>query len=632
VTAAFDSLRKTAAAEWDALAASPVPVVSVGTATCGRSAGAGDTLAALRHEAEARGLACRFVEVGCLGPCYAEPLVTVQRPGEPTVCFSAVDKAGARQVVAWMAGEALPAKYVFATTGPARLPDVPDLMETPMMRGQVRRVLRNCGVIDPRDIRHAVARGAYAGLERALGMDTPARLAELERSGLRGRGGAGFPVWRKWKTCAEAGGGAKYVVCNADEGDPGAFMNRSLLEGDPHSVLEGMAIAGLTIGAAEGYVYCRAEYPLALERLRLAIRQAEEAGFLGADALGPGRPFHIRVKEGAGAFVCGEETALLASIEGRRGMPRPRPPFPAVSGLWGCPTTINNVETLASAALIFRNGADWFAEHGTAKSKGTKTFALVGNVKRPGLVEVPLGTTLRTMIFDIGGGVAGEHRFKAVQTGGPSGGCLPDAQLDIPVDYESLQAAGTIMGSGGVVVMDERTCMVDFARYFLDFAVDESCGKCGPCRLGTTQLLRILEDVTQGNGSEDDVELLEGLARNVARGSLCGLGTSAPNPVLSTLRYFRDEYLAHVRDHRCPALACRDYISYTIEEAKCAGCTVCAGLCPVEGITGVRKGAHHIDSAVCIRCGVCSNSCNFGAVKTVNRVDQQLPAEGATSS
>lgn len=623
MTDTFGELRRAATAEWDALVGSEVPVVSVGAATCGRSAGAMDTLAALRDEVERRGVACRFVEVGCLGPCYAEPLVTVQRHGQPTVCFASVDKVGARQIAAFIAGEPMPAKYVFATTGDARLPDIPDLMETPMMRGQVRRVLRNCGVIDPCDIRHAVARGGYAGLERARGMDPAARLTELERSGLRGRGGAGFPVARKWKTCADTPSDTRYVVCNADEGDPGAFMNRSLLEGDPHSVLEGMAIAGLTVGAAEGIIYCRAEYPLALARLRLAIGKAEEAGLLGPDALGPGRPFHIRVKEGAGAFVCGEETALLASIEGRRGTPRPRPPFPAVSGLWGRPTTINNVETLASAALIFRNDAAWFAEYGTAKSKGTKTFALVGNVKRPGLVEVPLGTTLRQMIFDIGGGVAGDHRFKAVQTGGPSGGCLPEGSLDIPVDYESLQAAGTIMGSGGVVVMDERTCMVDFARYFLDFAVDESCGKCGPCRLGTHQLLRILEDITQGRGTEADIELLEELGRTVARGSLCGLGTSAPNPVLSTLRYFRDEYVAHVRSRRCPAHACRDYISYEIDESECTGCTVCSGLCPVQGISGVRKGAHSIDSAVCIRCGVCSNSCNFGAVHTVDRAQPQ---------
>jgi len=621
MTSNFEQAQQSAAKAWEDLASGDTPVVTVGTATCGRSAGALETLAFLREDVAGRGLECRFVEVGCLGPCYAEPLVTVQRPGQATVCFASVDRMGARKIAAYLAGEDLPRKYVFATTGSERIPDVPDLMDTPMMKGQVRRVLRNCGVIDPGDLRHSLARGGYGGLQTAFEMDSAARLAELERSGLRGRGGAGFPLSRKWGFCIEAPGDTKYIVCNADEGDPGAFMNRSLLEGDPHAVLEGMIIAGLTIGAAEGYIYCRAEYPLALARLDVAIRQAEEAGFLGPDALGPGRPFRIQVKEGAGAFVCGEETALIASLEGRRGMPRPRPPFPAVSGLWGCPTVINNVETLASVGLIFQNGADWYAEYGTENSKGTKTFALVGNVLRPGLVEVPLGTTLRQMVFDIGGGVSGKHRFKAVQTGGPSGGCLPEDKLDIPVDYESLQAAGTIMGSGGIVVMDERTCMVDFARYFLDFAVDESCGKCGPCRLGTWQLLRILEDITQGKGSIADIDLLEELSHSIMRGSLCGLGTSAPNPVLTTLRYFRDEYVAHVESQTCPALACRDYISYEIDNELCTGCTVCAGLCPVEGIAGARKSDHHINEAVCTKCGVCSNSCTFDAVKTVNRVD-----------
>ena len=618
MTTTFEPLRRMANEAWASREADDAALVLVGTATCGRSAGALETLGVLREEVAGYGIPCRFVEVGCLGPCYAEPLVTVRRPGEATVIFAAVDKMGARRVAAYLAGGELPTSLVFATTGEDRVPGVPDLMETPMMKGQVRRVLHNCGVIDPRDIHHSVARGGYSGLQRALEIGREASLAELERSGLRGRGGAGFPVWRKWTFCIEAPGEVKYVVCNADEGDPGAFMNRSLLEGDPHALLEGMLIAGHVIGASEGFIYCRAEYPLALERLAMAIGQAELAGLLGPDALGPGRPFRIRVKEGAGAFVCGEETALIASLEGARGMPRPRPPFPAVSGLWGRPTIINNVETLASVALILQHGADWYGEYGTEKSKGTKTFALVGNVERPGLVEVPLGTPLRQMIFDIGGGVAHGRRFKAVQTGGPSGGCLPEHQLDIPVDYESLQEAGTIMGSGGIVVMDERTCMVDFARYFLDFAVDESCGKCGPCRLGTRQLLRILEDITQGKGSASDIELLEELGRNVMRGSLCGLGATAPNPVLTTLRYFRDEYVAHVEMQICPALACRDYIAYEIDEEKCTGCTACARLCPVDGIAGEKKGPHQINRSVCTKCGVCSSTCTFGAVDTVN--------------
>jgi NADH-quinone oxidoreductase subunit F len=618
MTTDFEQARQAACEEWERLASGATPVVAVGTATCGRSAGALETLEVLRKEV---GPECEFVEVGCLGPCYAEPLVTVALPGQPTVCFGSVDARGARRVASYIAGGELPQDLAFATIGACSVPGVPDLMNAPMMKGQVRRVLRNCGVVDPGNIGHSLARGAYSGLQRAMGLDRDALIAELDRSGLRGRGGAGFPVSRKWRFCIDAPGDTKYIICNADEGDPGAFMNRSLLEGDPHALLEGMIIAGLAIGAAEGFIYCRAEYPLALERLATAIGQAEDAGLLGPDALGPGRPFTIRVKEGAGAFVCGEETALIASLEGHRGMPRPRPPFPAVSGLWGCPTVINNVETLASVALIFRNDAAWYAEHGTGKSKGTKTFALVGNVLRPGLIEVPLGTTLREMIFDIGGGVAGGHRFKAVQTGGPSGGCLPESQLDIPVDYESLQEAGTIMGSGGIVVMDERTCMVDFARYFLDFAADESCGKCGPCRLGTRQLLRILEDITQGQGALSDIELLDGLSRNVMRGSLCGLGQSAPNPVLTTLRYFRDEYVAHVETRTCPALACRDFIAFEIDGEKCTGCTACAALCPVDGISGAREHLHAINSAVCIKCGVCSDTCSFDAVETVNAVD-----------
>ena len=620
MTASFEHAQDVAREEWERLTSADTPVVSVGTATCGRSAGALETLRALREETAGRGIECRFVEVGCIGFCYAEPLVTVQRPGGPTVCFAPVDKKGARKIAGWLAGGDLPVELALATMGPEQVPGIPDFAATPMMKGQVRRVLRNCGVVDPCNINHCLARGGYTGLRRALTLEREALLGELEASGLRGRGGAGFPVWRKWTFCIDAPGDTKYLICNADEGDPGAFMNRSLLEGDPHAVLEGMLIAGLTIGAAEGFIYCRAEYPLALERLGIAIRQAEEAGLLGRDAFGPGRPFRIRVKEGAGAFVCGEETALIASIEGARGMPRPRPPFPAVQGLWGRPTIINNVETLASVGLIFREGAAWFAEHGTERSKGTKTFALVGNVKRPGLVEVPLGTTLRQMIFDIGGGVADDRRFKAVQTGGPSGGCVPEDKLDIPVDYESLQEVGTIMGSGGIVVMDERTCMVDFARYFLDFAVDESCGKCGPCRLGTRQLLRILEDITLGKGTEEDIELLEEVGRGVMHGSLCGLGATAPNPVLTTLRYFREEYLAHVRLQICPASACRQFIAYEIDEAKCTGCTVCAGMCPVEGISGDRKQAHKIDKALCTKCGVCSDTCTFDAVQTVNAV------------
>jgi NADH-quinone oxidoreductase subunit F/NADP-reducing hydrogenase subunit HndC len=409
----------------------------------------------------------------------------------------------------------------------------------------------------------------------------------------------------------------KYIICNADEGDPGAFMNRSLLEGDPHAVLEGMLIGGYALGAGTGYIYCRAEYPLALERLRVALAQAEELGLLGDDILGSGFSFHIKIKEGAGAFVCGEETALIASIEGKRGMPRPRPPFPAIAGLWGKPTIINNVETLACVSLIVRNGADWFAQYGTAESKGTKTFALVGQVKRPGLIEVPLGITLREMIFDIGGGVLEDRPFKAVQTGGPSGGCIPASMLDTPVDYDSLKAAGSIMGSGGMVVMDDTTCMVDFARYFLDFTQKESCGGCVPCRLGTRQMHDILTDLTEGNGRPGDVELLMEIAEGVACGSLCGLGQTAPNPVLTTIRCFRDEYQAHLEDKSCPAGTCKPLFQYRIDGELCKGCRVCQKNCPAEAIAGELKGVHRVIVEKCIKCGACFEVCRTGAVVKV---------------
>ena len=557
--------------EWDRLHHSQKPRILVGTATCGRSAGAGEVLERFREKLAEHGLDCQIMEVGCIGLCYAEPIVCVSKPPRPTICYAEVTPEKATQIVeAYLLGDdPLPA-YALGTIGDGRIDGIPPLFETPVFKPQVRRTLRNCGFIDPTQISHYIANGGYSGLVKALNMGPRQIIEEIKNSGLRGRGGAGFPTWRKWQFCRDAPGEQKYLVCNADEGDPGAFMNRSLLEGDPHAVLEGMLIAGHAIGAGEGYVYCRAEYPLALERLRVALKQAEEHGLLGDDVLGSGFSFHIKIKEGAGAFVCGEETALIASIEGRRGMPRPRPPFPAVSGLWGKPTIINNVETLASAALILQNGAEWFAQYGTEKSKGTKTFALVGKVKRTGLVEVPLGITLREMIFDIGGGTLDDKPFKAVQTGGPSGGCIPRALLDTPVDYDSLQAAGTIMGSGGMVVMDEGTCMVDFARYFLDFAQKESCGECVPCRLGTKQLLTILEDITRGKGRPEDIDLLLELSQGIKKGSLCGLGQTAPNPVLTTIRYFRDEYEAHIYRKRCPAVVCKELIS-----------SPCQHICPI---------------------------------------------------
>lgn len=480
---------------------------------------------------------------------------------------------------------------------------------------EVRVVLRNCGNIDPENIEDYIAEDGYQALAKVLTSMTPDQVIdEIMASGLRGRGGAGFPTGKKWQLTRAAPGDVKYVVCNADEGDPGAFMNRRVLEGDPHSVLEGMIIAAYAIGASQGYIYCRAEYPLAVHTLEIAIRQAREFGFLGENILGSDFSFDIEVRMGAGAFVCGEETALMASIEGRRGEPRPRPPFPSVRGLWGRPTNINNVETYANVPQIILRGADWFAGMGTEKSKGTKTFAIAGDVKNTGLIEVPLGITLREVIYDVGGGIKNDKAFKAVQTGGPMGGCLPADALDLPVDYESLTAAGALMGSGGMIVMDEDTCMVDIARFFMEFTQDESCGKCVPCRIGTRRILEILQRICDGQGQDGDIERLEKLCEQIRTGSLCGLGQGAPNPVISTLKHFRSEYEAHIYEKRCPAKVCRGLIRYEIMPDLCPGCMVCARNCPVGAISGERRQPHVIDPEVCIRCGICTQVCNFNAI------------------
>jgi len=446
------------------------------------------------------------------------------------------------------------------------------------------------------------------------GMSPDDVISEVLKSGLRGRGGAGFPTGRKWALARDVVGEEKYIICNADEGDPGAFMNRRVLEGDPHSVVEGMIIAAYAIGATRGYIYCRAEYPIAVSTLRIAIDQAREMGFLGENIFGTGWNFDLEVRMGAGAFVCGEETALMSSIEGKRGEPRPRPPFPAQRGLWGKPTNINNVETYANVPQIILRGADWYASMGTEKSKGTKTFALAGDVRRTGLIEVPLGITLREIVYDVGGGIKDDKAFKAIQTGGPMGGCIPVEYLDMPVDYESLAKVGSIMGSGGMIVMDDETCMVDIARFFMEFTQDESCGKCTPCRVGTRRILEILQRICNGEGKEDDIETLEMLCAEIKADSLCGLGQGAPNPVESTLRFFRDEYEAHIREKRCPAKVCRALIRYEILPDSCTGCTVCARNCPVNAITGERKQPHFIDPDTCIRCGICMQVCNFNAI------------------
>lgn len=481
---------------------------------------------------------------------------------------------------------------------------------------EIRTVLRNCGKIDPNNIEDYIAEEGYMSLAKVITELTPEETIDLvARSGLRGRGGAGFPVAKKWQITRNVQDWPKYITCNADEGDPGAFMNRRVLEGDPHSVIEGMIIAAYAIGASHGYIYCRAEYPIAVRTLNIAIRQAREFGFLGQNIFGTDFSFDLEVRQGAGAFVCGEETALIASIEGKRGEPHPRPPFPAVKGVWSKPTNNNNVESFANIPQIILKGPEWYASMGTAKSKGTKTFALAGDVKHSGLIEVPLGITLRELIFDVGGGIKDDKGFKAVQIGGPMGGCLPGGDyLDLPIDYESLTSAGAMMGSGGVVVMDDETCMVDIARYFMDFTQDESCGKCVPCRVGTRRILEILNRICEGKGQDSDIATLEMLCTEIKTTSLCGLGQGAPNPVVSTLKHFRNEYEAHIYEKRCPAKVCRSLITYEIISDTCTGCTVCSRNCPVNAISGERRQPHYIDPDICVRCGICMQVCNFNAI------------------
>ncbi|MCS7221376.1 MAG: NADH-quinone oxidoreductase subunit NuoF [Anaerolineae bacterium] len=610
----LDALRQEATQTWQALEQETRPRVLVGAATCGRAAGALAVIEAVEKARRERGLEVLVTEVGCLGLCCMEPVVTVYKPGRPAILYGNVTPPVMNEILQrWLLGDDPCLDRAIATVNGDRLDGIPPFHEHPMLKAQSRLILRNCGVIDPTNFHHYLARGGYLGLENALRMPPEMVIEQVKRSGLRGRGGAGFPTWRKWQLCREVPGSPKYIICNADEGDPGAFMNRALLEGDPHSMLEGMLIAGYAIGASKGYIYIRAEYPLAVQRLRTAISQMREAGLLGEHILDSSFSFDIEIREGAGAFVCGEETALIASIEGRRGMPRPRPPFPAQSGLWGRPTVINNVETLAAVSHILRDGPDSYARLGTSNARGTKTFSLAGKVQRTGLIEVPLGITLRQIIFDIGGGIAEGRAFKAVQTGGPSGGCLPASHLDTPVDYESLTAAGSIMGSGGLVVMDDRNCAVDIAHYFLSFTQAESCGKCPPCRVGTQRMLWILESIQAGTATMEDLDLLESLAQTVKAGSLCGLGQTAPNPVLTTLRYFRSEYEAHVRDRRCPAGVCRALITYRITD-ECTGCTLCARLCPMGAISGQRKQKHVIDPNRCERCGACLDACSYRAI------------------
>jgi len=554
----------------------------------------------------------KVVETGCIGSCDLGP-VLVTYPER--IFYQKVQPKDVKAIVEEHLLQGQPVERLFyqdAATGKtmAKYDDIP------FFNKQVRIALRNVGLINPANIEEYIARDGYGALAKVLTEMTPEQVIEqIRNSGLRGRGGAGFSTGLKWEFTKKAQGDAKYVVCNADEGDPGAFMDRSILEGDPHSVLEAMAIAGYAVGASQGYVYVRAEYPLAVERLGVAIEQARKMGFLGENIYNTGFAFDVEIRVGAGAFVCGEETALIASIEGKRGEPSPKPPFPAQKGVWGKPTLINNVETFANIPPIILKGAEWFARIGTEKSKGTKVFAIAGKITNTGLVEVPMGMTLREVIFDLGGGIPGGKRFKAAQTGGPSGGCLTAEHLDLPMDYESLTAAGSMMGSGGLIVMDEDTCMVDVARFFLEFTQDESCGKCTPCRIGTKRMLDILNRITEGKGVPEDLETLETLANTIKMSSLCGLGQSAPNPVLSTLKYFRDEYEAHIYQKTCPAGVCQSLLRYQVKSNVCKGCGLCAKNCPVGAISGKTKNPYVIIQNICVKCGLCMQKCPFNAIE-----------------
>jgi len=595
-------------------ASAPVIQVAVGMGTCGIAAGSRETLAAIREAVAAAGLERMEIRpVGCMGLCHSEPTVEVSVPGRPAVIYGNVNAEAVRAIVAEHLGGGNVVAALVCCSGEGRPRVGIEGLET--YPKQVRVVLRNCGVIDPEKIEDYIARDGYAALEKALFAMTPDQvLAEIDQSGLRGRGGAGFPTGKKWGFAKIQKAGQKYMVCNADEGDPGAYMDRSTLEGDPHSILEAMTIAGYTIGASKGFIYIRAEYPLAIAMLETAIAQARALGLLGDHILGSAFSFDIELRLGAGAFVCGEETALLASIEGKRGMPTPRPPFPAVKGLWGQPTVINNVETLANIPVILLKGGEWFARIGTATSKGTKVFALTGKVQKSGLIEVPMGTTLREIIFEIGGGIRDGHTFKAAQTGGPSGGVIPPQFLDLPIDYENLSKIGSIMGSGGLIVMDETDCIVDVAKFYLDFTVDESCGKCAPCRIGGRTLCNLLAKITRGEGTMADIDRMREIAEAMQRASLCGLGQTASNPVVSSLRYFDEEYRAHIVDKRCPSGKCKSLLSYTIDPKACVGCTACARVCPVNAISGERKKTHVIAPARCVKCGQCFEVCKFHAV------------------
>ncbi len=612
-TKKLDTRRRKAVKVWDAFENNKKPIIILGAATCGRAAGAMDTWKAVEKVVKKLKVDADIVEVGCIGPCYLEPLMDVKMPGKPRVSYSNISPEKVERILkGFFKEDEIPSRDVLGHFGDEEIDGIPKFWDHPMLKPQVRLVLRNCGIIEPTNIDHYLACDGYKALEYTLS-HKPVEIMQLVLdSGIRGRGGAGFPTGLKWRFCQDAPGDEKYMICNADEGDPGAFMNRSLIEGDPHALLEGLIIAAYAIGASKAYIYIRAEYPLAIKRLEKAIEQASKLGLIGKNILGSGFDLGITIKQGAGAFVCGEETALLQSIEGMRGMPRSRPPFPAQKGLFGKPTTINNVETLGTIPNIVRNGAAWYSGYGTEKSKGTKTFSLAGRVRRTGLIEVPMGMSLREIIFEIGGGLF--KPFKAVQTGGPSGGCLSEEFLDTPIDYDNLAKAGSIMGSGGLIILDDNTCIVDLAKYFLNFTQSESCGKCVPCRVGTRHLYEILDRITKGDADTDDFEKLESLGQAIKGSALCGLGQTAPNPVLTTLKYFRNEYLAHVKDKRCPAAVCRELVTYRIIPDQCTGCQSCVKVCPTGAITGPRSEPHNLDEELCIKCRACYEICRFDAI------------------
>jgi NADH-quinone oxidoreductase subunit F len=621
----FHEIRKQAESRWQELWNGQRPLILIGTATCGRAAGALEVLKEMRGFLEREKLDFPVVEVGCMGHCYAEPLVTIVKPGYPPICYGNVNPViGENLIRNFVLNDDLCLELVLGALEQNDL--IPSFSDFPRFQYERKVILKNCGYINPEEIEQYVAKGGYGGLVKALRMSPEEIIEKIKRSGLRGLGGAGFPAGEKWDVCRHAHGEPKYLICNGDEGDPGAFMDRAILESDPHSVLEGMIIASYAIGARYGYIYVRAEYPLAVLRIQTALEQARKIGFLGEKILESAFSFDITLFRGSGAFVCGEATALISSIEGKPGIPRHRPPRLANRGLFGKPTVLNNVKTLALVPHIIENGTDWFTQMGTERSKGTAVFALAGKVVNTGLVEVPMGTTLRDLIFNVGGGIAKGKGFKAVQIGGPSGGCLSGEDLDLPIDFDSLHESGAMMGSGGMVVLDEDDCMVEVARYFLDFTQNESCGKCTLCRLGTKQMLEILEDITKGHGKMEDLRTLSELAEDIKAGSLCGLGRTAPNPVLTTLRYFQEEYEPHIKEGRCPALMCLDLIAFYIVPEKCArGCDACVGTCTVEAISTDKKSrVKVIDQGKCVKCGICVTACppQYNAVIRVSPPDR----------